>query len=181
MPALPLEARTLGHGVTSLIVALAAVVAISYVAHILLSPTQGANADILGATVGVIAIYIAALLDRSLKLNLMSRLAQQVIIVLIPPLALIFLVLGTIFLGIATPTEGGAMGAVGALVLAAFKSRLDDGRHQAGARLDDAAVVLRDVHPDRRARLLADLLRRQRRIFGSSTCSCRCPAARSAS
>jgi TRAP-type mannitol/chloroaromatic compound transport system permease large subunit len=46
----------------------------------------------------------------------MSRLAQQVIIVLIPPLALIFLVLGTIFLGIATPTEGGAMGAVGALV-----------------------------------------------------------------
>ena len=40
---------------------------------------------------------------------MMSRLAQQVIIVLIPPLALIFLVLGTIFLGIATPTEGGAM------------------------------------------------------------------------
>ncbi len=54
----------------------------------------------------------------------MSRLAQQVIIVLIPPLALIFLVLGTIFLGIATPTEGGAMGAVGALVLAAAKGRL---------------------------------------------------------
>jgi TRAP-type mannitol/chloroaromatic compound transport system permease large subunit len=40
---------------------------------------------------------------RLLKINLMSRLAQQVIIVLIPPLALIFLVLGTIFLGIATP------------------------------------------------------------------------------
>ena len=54
----------------------------------------------------------------------MSRLTQQVIIVLIPPLALIFLVLGTIFLGIATPTEGGAMGAVGALVMAAGKGRL---------------------------------------------------------
>ncbi|MFC3219787.1 TRAP transporter large permease subunit, partial [Tianweitania populi] len=54
----------------------------------------------------------------------MSRLAQQVIIVLIPPLALVFLVLGTIFLGIATPTEGGAMGAVGALILAGFKGRL---------------------------------------------------------
>ena len=39
-------------------------------------------------------------------------------------LALIFLVLGTIFLGIATPTEGGAMGAVGALVLAGGKGRL---------------------------------------------------------
>jgi TRAP-type mannitol/chloroaromatic compound transport system permease large subunit len=33
-------------------------------------------------------------------------------------------VLGTIFLGIATPTEGGAMGAVGALVMAAGKRRL---------------------------------------------------------
>ena len=37
---------------------------------------------------------------------------------LLPPLILIFLVLGTIFQGIATPTEGGAMGALGALVLA---------------------------------------------------------------
>ena len=59
-----------------------------------------------------------------LNINMMSRLAQQVIIVLIPPLALIFLVLGTIFLGIATPTEGGAMGAVGALIMAAAKGRL---------------------------------------------------------
>ncbi|RVO45078.1 TRAP transporter large permease subunit, partial [Sinorhizobium meliloti] len=81
--------------------------------------------DILGATVGIIFIYLAALADRTLKINALSRLAQQVIIVLIPPLALIFLVLGTIFLGIATPTEGGAMGAVGALVMAAGKGRLN--------------------------------------------------------
>jgi TRAP-type mannitol/chloroaromatic compound transport system permease large subunit len=40
--------------------------------------------------------------------------AERVTFVLIPPLLLIFLVLGTIFLGIATPTEGGAMGALGA-------------------------------------------------------------------
>jgi len=45
--------------------------------------------------------------------------------VLVPPTALIFLVLGTIFLGIATPTEGGAMGAVGALVMAIARRRLD--------------------------------------------------------
>jgi len=44
--------------------------------------------------------------------------------VLIPPLLLIFLVLGTIFLGVATPTEGGAMGAVGALLMAASRKRL---------------------------------------------------------
>ena len=124
MPALPLEARTLGHGITSLLVALVAVFAIGYVAHIWLSPTQGSNADILGATVGVMAIYIVAIVDKAMKFNILSRLAQQVIIVLIPPLALVFLVLGTIFLGIATPTEGGAMGAVGALVLAAAKGRL---------------------------------------------------------
>ena len=43
---------------------------------------------------------------------------------LLPPLILIFLVLGTIFQGIATPTDGGAMGATGALLLAAAKRRL---------------------------------------------------------
>ena len=53
------------------------------------------------------------------------RLATRALLVLVPPLALIFLVLGTIFLGIATPTEGGAMGAVGAMVLAAARRRLD--------------------------------------------------------
>jgi TRAP-type mannitol/chloroaromatic compound transport system permease large subunit len=125
VPALPVEARTLGHGVTSLMVALALSMAIGYGAHLWLYPTQGANADILGASVGILVIYVWAILDKSLNINLLSNLARQVIIVLIPPLALIFLVLGTIFLGIATPTEGGAMGAVGAMVLAAMKRRLN--------------------------------------------------------
>jgi tripartite ATP-independent transporter DctM subunit len=52
-------------------------------------------------------------------------LARRVATALLPPLALIFLVLGTIFLGVATPTEGGAMGATGALVLALARKRLD--------------------------------------------------------
>src|SRR4051794_6077894 len=52
------------------------------------------------------------------------KLMGRVLFVLIPPLALIFLVLGTIFLGVATPTEGGAMGATGALVLALINRRL---------------------------------------------------------
>ena len=123
-PALPAEARTLGHGITSLLLALLAAVAIAYGAYRYLEPAHGENADILAAAVGIIAIYIVAILDKALNLNMMSRLAQQVVIVLIPPLALVFLVLGTIFLGIATPTEGGAMGAVGALVMAAAKRRL---------------------------------------------------------
>lgn len=53
------------------------------------------------------------------------RLLKSVFFVLLPPLALVFLVLGTIFLGIATPTEAGAMGAVGALLIAASKKRLN--------------------------------------------------------
>lgn len=44
---------------------------------------------------------------------------------LVPPVLLIFLVLGTIFIGLATPTEGGAMGAAGALLLAGLKGRLN--------------------------------------------------------
>ena len=43
---------------------------------------------------------------------------------MVPSIVLIFLVLGTIFLGLATPTEAGAMGAVGAIVLAALHRRL---------------------------------------------------------
>jgi len=53
------------------------------------------------------------------------KLLRKVIISLVPPLVLIFLVLGTIFIGLATPTEGGAMGAVGAVALAAINRRLD--------------------------------------------------------
>ena len=53
-----------------------------------------------------------------------AALARRVLFTLIPPVVLIFLVLGTIFLGIATPTEGGAMGACGALGLAAMRRRL---------------------------------------------------------
>jgi TRAP-type mannitol/chloroaromatic compound transport system permease large subunit len=43
---------------------------------------------------------------------------------MVPPLGLVFLVLGTIFIGVATPTEGGAMGATGALILGLMKRRL---------------------------------------------------------
>ncbi len=43
---------------------------------------------------------------------------------MVPSIVLIFLVLGTIFMGLATPTEAGAMGAVGAIVLAALHRRL---------------------------------------------------------
>lgn len=69
--------------------------------------------------------FAACLVERFSGMRLMSKMAEQVTFVMVPPLLLIFLVLGTIFVGIATPTEGGAMGALGSLVLAAIKRRLD--------------------------------------------------------
>jgi len=52
-------------------------------------------------------------------------LVRRALAAMVPPLLLIFLVLGSIFIGWATPTEGGALGAIGALLLALVKGRLD--------------------------------------------------------
>jgi TRAP-type C4-dicarboxylate transport system permease large subunit len=79
---------------------------------------------ILSMTVASLSALALAIGNRILRLGYLSRLAEQVTFVLMPPLILIFLVLGTIFLGVATPTEGGAMGAMGALILALGKRRL---------------------------------------------------------
>ena len=90
--------------------------------------TMAATGDetlIMSLTVASLLALSLALLNKVSKLGLLSRLAQQVTFVLIPPLVLIFLVLGTIFLGVATPTEGGAMGALGALIMAGLRKRLD--------------------------------------------------------
>ncbi|MFA5520432.1 MAG: TRAP transporter large permease subunit [Castellaniella sp.] len=67
--------------------------------------------------------FIIALANRVLRLRWLSPIAERVTFVMIPPLFLIFLVLGTIFIGVATPTEGGAMGAVGALAMAVLRGR----------------------------------------------------------
>jgi tripartite ATP-independent transporter DctM subunit len=73
---------------------------------------------------GALYAFIAALIQLATGFRLVSVMAEQTTFVMVPPLALIFLVLGTIFIGVATPTEGGAMGAAGALVLAMLKRRL---------------------------------------------------------
>lgn len=73
---------------------------------------------------GVLFAFVIAVINKVTRLGLLSRMAERVTFVLIPPLLLIFLVLGTIFLGIATPTEGGAMGAIGAFAMAIARRRL---------------------------------------------------------
>jgi len=124
-PALPPEFRTLGGGVTSLFVMIALTVGLHYVLYnFVFDGLRYETRFVWSATIATATALSLSLVNRYMKLGIISRLAEQVIIVLIPPLALIFLVLGTIFLGIATPTEGGAMGATGALILAFIKRRL---------------------------------------------------------
>ncbi len=79
----------------------------------------------LSVTVAAMLALLLALANRSLRFGLLSQLAERVVFVLLPPLVLIFLVLGTIFMGVATPTEGGAMGALGALIMAVSRRRLN--------------------------------------------------------
>ncbi len=88
-------------------------------------PAPGDEIVIMSMTVASVLALVLALLNKGLKIGLLSRLTEQVTFVLIPPLVLIFLVLGTIFLGIATPTEGGAMGALGALIMALGRRRIN--------------------------------------------------------
>jgi TRAP-type mannitol/chloroaromatic compound transport system permease large subunit len=100
-------------------------------ASLFMRRTNYQNGDLVILTLAlavVLAIAVAAVswtLKRAGGPRLLSALAEQVVFVMVPPLLLIFLVLGTIFLGVATPTEGGAMGAMGAMLLA-WAKRISD-------------------------------------------------------
>jgi TRAP-type mannitol/chloroaromatic compound transport system permease large subunit len=133
-PALPVEARRLkepdgSSGTISFVViaVISTIAAILFDRFYYVPHYPEAMLDerlVLAAGAGAGFALAVALINRSFKIGLLSRLAEQVVFVLIPPLALIFLVLGTIFLGWATPTEGGAMGAAGALTMALVRRRL---------------------------------------------------------
>ena len=130
-PALPQEARTLREpdgtsGTRSLVVlVLVATAAAIGFAKFKYGPDGPTDEMLVVSTaVGVGVAFAASVINHFAKLGLLSRIAERVTFVLIPPLALIFLVLGTIFLGVATPTEGGAMGASGALAMALARRRL---------------------------------------------------------
>jgi TRAP-type mannitol/chloroaromatic compound transport system permease large subunit len=133
LPALPIEARNLREangdsGAVSLFVLLTISIGTGWIfAKFYFSAYTKLPLDeaaIYGGVVSVSIALLAAVLNRNLKLGLLSRMAEKVVLALVPPLALIFLVLGTIFVGIATPTEGGGMGALGALILALVNRRL---------------------------------------------------------
>src|SRR5476651_1344747 len=92
------------------------------------SETHGADFVVLTMFFGIMFAFGIAVVNwiiaRFTGFRFLSHMAEQTTFVMVPPLFLIFLVLGTIFVGIATPTEGGAMGASGALILGTLKRRL---------------------------------------------------------
>ncbi len=129
-PALPPEARVFREasgrtGAISLLI-LTALSTAAAIAWAMAQPDDKPTDEliVIAMSIGIGVAFFAAVVSRVLRLRLLSAMAEKVTFVLIPPLALIFLVLGTIFIGVATPTEGGAMGATGALIMALARNRL---------------------------------------------------------
>jgi TRAP-type mannitol/chloroaromatic compound transport system permease large subunit len=131
-PGLPVEAVGFreddgGRGLGSLLVLTIASAAFGWL-MMRRSEAHGADFVVLCMFFGILFAFGVAVvnwvIERLTGFRFLSRMAQQTTFVMVPPLFLIFLVLGTIFIGIATPTEGGAMGASGALILGALKRRL---------------------------------------------------------
>lgn len=141
VPALPIEARTIREdngksGMMSLLIltVVSTAVAVYFGEHYadVYSWFKGEKVVsvatdetiVVAMCAGVMLAFVIAVINKVTRMGLLSRMAERVTFVLIPPLLLIFLVLGTIFLGIATPTEGGAMGAMGAIIMAMVRGRL---------------------------------------------------------
>jgi TRAP-type mannitol/chloroaromatic compound transport system permease large subunit len=131
-PGLPTEAVGFreangGRGLTSLAIL---AVASGIFGYLVMRDTKTNGADFVVLTMfcGILFALVVALIDWAaehlFKFRFLSLIARQTTFVMVPPLFLIFLVLGTIFIGIATPTEGGAMGAAGAIILGLMKRRL---------------------------------------------------------
>src|SRR5690606_16745737 len=104
MPVLPPEARNLrepdgSSGVPSLLVLLVVSVAAAIGFAALYGESNATG--VMATAVGVGVALAAATVNRVFKIGLLSRIAERIVFVLVPPLALIFLVLGTIFMGIA--------------------------------------------------------------------------------
>ena len=141
VPALPEHARIQGtkqgtSGRRSLVMLLIGCCAIGLLwgafhddvmAQMVSQPAQAAPSShvlIMAMVISSLFALSFAGVNRMAGLSMLSPLAERFVFALIPPVFLIFLVLGTIFLGIATPTEGGAMGALGAILLAMGRRRL---------------------------------------------------------
>ena len=173
VPALPPEARSLkekdgSSGLTSLLVLTVLCVAVSVFAaqnmptiHTwftgeVVEKVATDETIVFAMCFGVALAFVAASINRLTGMGLLSQVAEKVTFVLIPPLLLIFLVLGTIFLGIATHRRWchGCHRCHGDGDCTP-PPELDAA--QAGTDVHHQAVVLCDVHPDRRDHVWPDL------------------------
>lgn len=80
----------------------------------------------------LVGLYITYILIRSflnpsvapVAQNLKSISLKEIIFAIVPPLLLMFTVLGSIFAGVASPTESAAFGVMGGLILSAFNKSI---------------------------------------------------------
>lgn len=132
-PALPPHARKYVEadgrsGLLSLLVTSVVAAIIAYTIDTLFFVNETTATDekvVISLLLWGLVMFAIALADKYLRINCLSKITSRVVFVMVPPLLLIFLVLGTIFIGVATPTEGGAMGAMGAIILALVRKRLN--------------------------------------------------------
>jgi TRAP-type mannitol/chloroaromatic compound transport system permease large subunit len=140
LPGLPRRRAAAGRTGASLaalaLFALAGVVAAWAVATLYPAFTRALGRDhmpppderlIVAVALAAFIVMGAAAADRRYRIGWLSPLMRRAVLACAPPLVLIFLVLGTIYVGLATPTEAGAMGALGAVLLAWAKGRLQRG------------------------------------------------------
>ena len=132
MPAMPKEARTFvepdgSSGATSLLVltGVSVLTGFGVVHQWVPDGTPRDSMAVIGLAAGLATAFSLAVIDKVAGTGALSAIARRVVFAAVPPLGLIVAVLGTVFLGVATPTEGGAFGCVGAMAMAAARGRLN--------------------------------------------------------
>ena len=160
VPALPIEARTLGGGVTSLFVVIAVAVGTHFALYeFAFSDLRYETRFVWSATIATALALSFSLINRQFKLGIISRLAEQVIIVLIPPLALIFLsCVGHYILGYRNANRRWSDGCNGRLGSGAVKTSPYHHDAQGSTGFDNQTHSFCDVHSHRCARVRLNLL-----------------------
>ncbi|WP_158970104.1 TRAP transporter large permease [Chachezhania sediminis] len=118
------EAAPARHDYLSFVLLALPGIAVGLAGHLVFTNMDSGPRTIAAIAAGGVTSLLLAWLDGIRPRPATSNFARQAVLAIVPTLGLIFLVLGTIFLGVATPTESGALGATGALLLALVRGRM---------------------------------------------------------
>ena len=136
--------------------------------------THGADFVVLTMFFGMVFAFGVALLnwisDRQFGFRFLSKLAQQVTFVMVPPLFLIFLVLGNDLHRTCNPDRGRRNGGDRSARPRLDQAKADLGPYPASDRSNRQALGIRGVHSDRRARIFAVLFMASTATAGSREC-----------